>query len=82
MKTVSFSQLQATLIKLKKIKTLRWISDDVYKGKVTHGTIDRCIKGIEPKDEEIREALSLPQVVAQEWYRDEKGRRIKTPKEE
>ncbi len=80
MKTISFSQLQVDLSDLHKTKSLRDISDEEYKGKITHGTIDRCIKGVEPTSEKIREILNLPQLVTQEWYRDEKGRRVKALK--
>ncbi len=79
MKTVSFRQLQAILNDLHETNSLRGISGDAYKGKVSHGTIDRCIKGVEPKDDKIRKALNLPQIVIQLWYRDEKGRRVKAP---
>lgn len=78
--TRGFKQLQEYLIRLKVTKTLRQISEEEFDGHITHGTIDRCIKGIEPKDNEIRDILNLPQLVTQEWYRNEKGRRIKTPK--
>ncbi len=79
MSTRGFKQLQEYLIKLNKIKTLRQISEDEFDGRITYGTINRCIKGIEPKDDEIREILNLPQLVTQEWHRDKKGRRVKAP---
>lgn len=58
-----FEQLQAYLIKLHKTKTLRQISREIYGSEISHGTIDRCIKGIEPKDNEIRKRLRLPLIV-------------------
>lgn len=68
MKTRDFEQLQNFLINLHKTKTLREIAVENYDGKINHGVIDRCIRGIEPKDHEIRKSLKLLLIVEQ--YRD------------
>jgi hypothetical protein len=81
MKTRGFKELQGYLADLKDDKTLRQIAEEDFDNKVTHGVIARCIKGIEPKDEMIREILSLPELITQEFWRDAQGRRIETPKE-
>ena len=80
MKTRGFEELQRYLADLKDDdKTLRQIAEEEFDNKVSYGTVDRCIKGIEPRDEEIRKILNLPQTIAQEFWRDVKGRRVKTP---
>lgn len=68
METRNFKQLQEFLINLHKTKALRKIATEDYDGKVTHGVIDRCIKGVEPRDREIRKWLGLPLPEIQ--YRD------------
>jgi hypothetical protein len=82
MRTLTFPQLQAKLKKLHKKKSLRKIAEEDYESKITHGTIDRCIKGTEPVREDIRKALGLSEWIIQEWARDEKGRRISIAKNE
>jgi hypothetical protein len=54
--------------------TLREIADSVYGGKVSHGTIHRCLAGHEPKDNGIRKALDLPLIVTQ--YKDPQSGRF------
>ena len=56
---IEFSELQTNLKELNKDKSLRNISDEDYGGEVTYGVIARCIKGIEPKDNDIRKRLGL-----------------------
>lgn len=68
MKTRGFEELQKYLKELHETKTLRKIAEEDFKNKITHGVIDRCIKGIEPKDSEIRKRLGLPIIVIQ--YKD------------
>lgn len=79
MKTLGFKQLQNFLIDLHKTKTLRQIAEENYDSKITHGAIDRCIKGKEPRDKEIRKALNLPEIITQEVWRDEEGRWTEAP---
>ncbi len=71
---------------LKHLETLRnkdmsWrdIVKKHYPG-VPPGTLCSIYKGRVIKKPEIRKRLGLPQLVTQEWYRDEKGRRVKAPK--
>ena len=66
--------LRHQLIELHRTKSLRKISSEHYDGKVSHGTIDRIIKGHEPKREDIREALGLPELITVPVYRNHKGR--------
>ncbi len=74
-----FDILQANLLELHKTKTLREIAEEVYEGKVNHGTIQRCLAGHEPQDNEIRKALGLP--IAEIQYRDPiTGRYVGKPK--
>ena len=74
-----FDILQANLLELHKTKTLREIANDIYKGKVSHGTIQRCLAGHEPQDNKIRKALGLPLIVIQ--YKDPiTGRYVGKPK--
>ena len=65
---IEFDELQKQLIELKRAKTLRQISNEIYDGEVSYGVIHRCINGIEPKDNEIRKRLGLPIITYQ--YRD------------
>ncbi len=77
--TPEFDILQANLLELHKTKTLREIAEEVYEGKVSHGTIHRCLAGHEPQDNEIRKALGLP--IAEIQYRDPiTGRYVGKPK--
>lgn len=68
--TRGFKELQSFLIALYEgeRKTLRQIAKEDFDNKVTHGAIDRCIKGIEPRDNEIRKWFGLPLIVTQ--YKD------------
>ena len=66
----TFDALQDMLKRLHATESLRAISKKLYDGRVSHGTVDRCIKGIEPKDAEIREIMGLPQIVQQKVFRD------------
>lgn len=79
MKTRNFEQLQDFLINLHKTKTLREIAKEAFDGKINHAAIDRCIKGCEPRDIQIRKTFGLPEIIAQEFWRNEKGQRVKTP---
>ena len=54
------SELQADLIYWNRFLSLRKIADELYAGDVSHGVIDRCIKGVFPKRAAIRTALGLP----------------------
>ena len=81
MKTRGFKELQTYLKELHDTKTLRQIAKEDFDNKVTHGVIDRCIKGVEPRNERIREIFSLPEIIVQEFWRNEQGKRIETPKE-
>lgn len=66
--------LRHRLTGLHRTKSLRKISKEHYEGKVSHGTIDRIIKGHEPKRTDIREALGLPEIITVHVYRNRKGR--------
>jgi len=63
-----FKQLQEYLIELHKTKSLRQISGEEFNNEVSHGVIHRCIKGVEPRDNEIRKRLGLPIITYQ--YKD------------
>ena len=53
------TELQADLIYWNRQLSLRKIADELYAGDVSHGVIDRCIKGVFPKRATIRAALGL-----------------------
>ena len=57
---MNFETLQKNLTNLYVEKpSLRRIANEDFGGKVTHGMIQQCINGIEPKRNEIRMALGL-----------------------
>lgn len=61
--------------------SLRAIAKNLFNGKVSHGTIQRCILGKEPKDLIIRHYLGLPEIVQYEIYRNKDGRFRESPGE-
>lgn len=70
----TFDALQDMLKQLHATESLRAISKRLYDGRVSHGTVDRCIKGIEPRDDEIRAIMGLPQIIQQKVFRNPGGR--------
>ena len=69
--TRGFKELQSYLSQLHEQKTLRQIAGEDFGGRVNHATIDRAIKGIEPKRQDIREALGLSRI---EYVRQVRGK--------
>jgi len=70
----SIEGLRIRLTELHRSKSLRKISLEFYDGEVSHGTIDRIIKGHEPKKLSIRKKLGLPEIIEVRVYRNGKGR--------
>lgn len=62
---IEFDELQRRLIKLKEEKSLRKIAEEYYDNEVSFGVIHRCIKGIPPRDNDIRRRLGLSIIVEQ-----------------
>ena len=58
------NELRHELIELHSFMSLRKIAEEIYNNDVSHGVVARCIRGIYPKKESIREALGLPPLVS------------------
>ncbi len=68
----SFEQLQNTLQKLHKTKTLRQIAEEDFGGTINHAVIQRCIEGKQPQKPMIRKMLGLPLIAERTLGRDPK----------